>query len=389
MFWRRKTCPIPKASGPYVPGCVDVMTGYTPEGCFFRLFYPSSLEKTNEDKWVPWVDDVAYTRGFALILGIYSFMLRLYVWLVTGTPYIPAVEAAPLSKRKEKFPVVVFSHGLGASKFFYSGTYTELASHGFIVAALEHRDRSACATYYYASPQDHLKSKRTWIKHHKMGFGPENFPARVKQLKVRATECSRTLDLLEQLNVGQEIKNLASDEFSLESLKGRLDFDKAVMMGHSFGGATSLLTLYKDPRFKVGVILDSWMYTLKDEPDIPGSIKQPLLFINTETFHIDSNITTMQKFVNAPHDAERELHTIRMTTHENQTDTVFIVGYWLDFFMKKIDPVLGSKINHGLIMRYLKRHIGVDHSIDLKILESQRQLYVDDFIKKSTKPRRS
>lgn len=47
-----------------------------------------------------------------------------------------------------------------------------------------------------------------------------------------------------------------------------------------------------------------------------------------------------------------------MTTHENQTDTVYIVGYWLDFFMKKIDPMLATKINHALIMRYLKRHIG-------------------------------
>lgn len=100
----------------------------------------------------------------------------------SGTPYIPAVWAAPLSKKAGKYPVIVFSHGLGACKFFYSGTYAELASHGFVVAALEHRDTSACATFYYASPKDHAQSKRTWIKHHKMGFGHENFPARVKQV---------------------------------------------------------------------------------------------------------------------------------------------------------------------------------------------------------------
>lgn len=44
---------------------------------------------------------------------------------------------------------------------------------------------------------------------------------------------------------------------------------------------------------------------------MPGSIKQPLIFINTETFHIDSNITTMQKFISAPQGAERDLHTLR------------------------------------------------------------------------------
>lgn len=44
---------------------------------------------------------------------------------------------------------------------------------------------------------------------------------------------------------------------------------------------------------------------------MPGSIKQPLIFINTETFHINSNISTMQKFLDAPHNAERHLYTIR------------------------------------------------------------------------------
>lgn len=62
---------------------------------------------------------------------------------------------------------------------------------------------------------------------------------------------------------------------------------------------------------RLGVILDAWMYTLKDEPDMPGSIKQPLIFINTETFHIDSNIATMRKFVDSPADSERHLYTIR------------------------------------------------------------------------------
>ena len=43
-----------------------------------------------------------------------------------------------------KFPVVVFSHGLGTSFFTYSGICSDLASHGFVVAALEHKDGSAC-----------------------------------------------------------------------------------------------------------------------------------------------------------------------------------------------------------------------------------------------------
>lgn len=37
------------------------------------------------------------------------------------------------------FPVVVFSHGLGGMRTTYSGICCDLASHGYVVAAIEHR----------------------------------------------------------------------------------------------------------------------------------------------------------------------------------------------------------------------------------------------------------
>ena len=41
--------------------------------------------------------------------------------------------------RNGKFPLLIFSHGLSACRNFYSNFYTELASEGFVVAAIEHR----------------------------------------------------------------------------------------------------------------------------------------------------------------------------------------------------------------------------------------------------------
>ena len=41
------------------------------------------------------------------------------------------------------FPLVVHSHGLAGHFYHYSGICSDLASHGYVVAAVEHRDNSA------------------------------------------------------------------------------------------------------------------------------------------------------------------------------------------------------------------------------------------------------
>ena len=64
------------------------------------------------------------------------------------------------------FPVIVFSHGIGSSFFPYSSICCDLASHGFVVAALEHRDGSSCCFLYRESgvkKGDYDNYKTYWI----------------------------------------------------------------------------------------------------------------------------------------------------------------------------------------------------------------------------------
>lgn len=59
-------------------------------------------------------------------------------WLA-GSLKLRAAENVPLHTPKQQLPVIVFSHGLAGIRTTYSTICTDLASHGFIVAAIEHR----------------------------------------------------------------------------------------------------------------------------------------------------------------------------------------------------------------------------------------------------------
>ena len=48
------------------------------------------------------------------------------------------------STTKQHLPLIVFSHGLTGSFIVYSAICCDLASHGYVVASVEHKDGSSC-----------------------------------------------------------------------------------------------------------------------------------------------------------------------------------------------------------------------------------------------------
>ena len=96
------------------------------------------------------------------------------------------------------------------------------------------------------------------------GSEDDEYEIRNEQVHWRACEVSRMMDLMVKIDEGKPVKNVATEaredapasdgdgsneEVScLQKFRGRLDLKDVALIGHSFGGATSLLTLSRDHR---------------------------------------------------------------------------------------------------------------------------------------------
>lgn len=131
---------------------------------------------------------------------------------------------------------VVFSHGLSANRMLYSTLYMELASCGYCVIALTHNDGSADYSPV-AGVYDGSEMYDYWVR---------NFGVKVREKEV--------------LGVVKEITQpwiLAS--FGPDWKQVKLT-NNLVLMGHSFGGITSLAAGEKCLQAKAIIALDPWFF---------------------------------------------------------------------------------------------------------------------------------
>jgi platelet-activating factor acetylhydrolase len=129
---------------------------------------------------------------------------------------------AQIMESEAPFPVIIFSHGLGGNRLIYSCICSDLASHGFVVAAIEHRDGSASLAKGIDDE---------WIQYDNVP--PEVWGFRHHQLRHRVSEVELCLASLDEIaRNGHTTKG--------PQFKGRLNMNSLVMAGHSFGGATTV-----------------------------------------------------------------------------------------------------------------------------------------------------
>ncbi|XP_053317212.1 platelet-activating factor acetylhydrolase isoform X2 [Spea bombifrons] len=353
---------VPAGRGPHSVGCADLMSDHTTQGSFLRLFYPCSDNGQHEN--AVWIPKREYYLGLADTLKLNRTVMDVIFSYYFGSVTCPAKWNAPF-KPGEKYPLVIFSHGLGAFRTLYSAVCIGLASQGFVVAAVEHRDESASATFYFREKStdgpcdgDCGGLEEVWLYNKTPKAGSDEFPLRFEQVQKRADECIRALDLLLDINAGKSVTNSLPSPFDWRLLKDSLDVGRISVAGHSFGAATAIKALGRDARFRCGIALDAWMFSLKNE--VFSAIQQPVLFVNSEKFQWVENILIMKKMDSSS--AERKMITIKGSVHQSFPDFTFLTGYLVGKIFKlkgEIDPYICMDIIINVTLAFLQRHLGL------------------------------
>ncbi len=210
------------------------------------------------------------------------------------------------------FPILIFSHGNGGMRAQSTFWCDQMASHGFIVAAVDHT-RNACATSYNGTviPYDMEGRKQAGID--------------------RPKDVSFLLDQLIAMN------DDASSRFH-----GHIDTENIGVAGHSFGGFTSMAVLVTDPR------VDAIAPMAAVVPEFSTSSSRPmLLFIASEDDTIGEKGNMGARAYYAATKSPKYLVEMKDAGHYSFSDMFQINPNWGDGIGK------GKRITNGEPITYL------------------------------------
>ncbi|KAI1454786.1 PAF acetylhydrolase [Annulohypoxylon moriforme] len=349
---------LPKYSGPYPVGAVDVEIplasprvvdtarlkgtkekAFEIETVLFTIYYPAAQNAISQKPKHYWIEKPisATTDGYAKFAHISNFVVNKLltgaVSALVGDVRIPAQVDVPLADlaatvtevpetrdniqevkkviqiAEGGHPVIIFSHGMSSSRTSYTHYAGELASRGYVVVTLEHRDGS-CPGSIIMKNGEPDKTKLLFDVSEVESTSGKGFTIpefKRAQLDFREAEIEEAVRVLKLINDGQgdEVfkENSRGEGEDFTNWKGRLNTNDMVVAGHSYGATGAMQVLRGGPSaarpFKGAVILDPGKHSGRLNDDI----RVPVLVV-----HSNSWSSSVSLFYGRPHfDSVRDI----------------------------------------------------------------------------------
>lgn len=436
------------------------------------VYYPCDLQSDESAKQLHRVDwmprpRAATAKGYAKYLHIPTLPVTAYLACTSLFTKLPAFRNAKLAahwpedmrsdsgptgqKAREeeadatsrpRFPVIIFSHGLGGSRLCYSSICGELASFGFIVVALEHRDGSGARTYVSLPSnveaaaiesstaeihtnnegQEHTADKKVQ-RRRKEGLNPYyvvdyilpkdnaqdtsphsrrgvDHTLRSAQIELRQEEIKEAFYILDLINSGhgddvaslnlRKKGNIGSSSMGLKGInwedwKGSMFLNNVTVMGHSFGGATTV-QICRDHSLTwlgQGIILDAWgQATPPAGESLKERITKPIISISSEVFmHWKDNFDKVVEFCNEARDSGALcwMLTVVGSTHLAMTDLAVLYPRWMSILMKSmVHPLRAVSLTTTASLEFLK--------LTLPPEQTKYNVWADEHLLQSAEP---
>lgn len=218
-----------------------------------RLWYPVSSHWSGDCKPAEYAPPAVWDY-FAQLVGVKQFPVA------TNSCLDSAIADGA-------HPVVLLTPGYTGTFTDYSFLTEDLASRGYVVVAVDHTYEATAVAF------SNGKLVRSLVGSHLGGSARQDRHSLSFAVDVRMKDLSFVIDQLGRLNSSGQSQFL-----------GRLDLSKIVVIGHSLGGLTALLSNSADPHVKGAILLDPIL------PDVlPGRTTKPVLIVAADRKQWASN----------------------------------------------------------------------------------------------------
>ena len=265
-------------------------------------------------------------------------------------------EAQPVN---EKFPVIIFSHGIGGLKTQNTTQMEEMASHGYVVFSCDHAYDAGVSIF----PGDRIIFGKTNIPDNLTK--EEKWNMRRAQLDYRAADIQFLLDEMDREN------------FLSVALKNSLDLEHIGVFGHSFGGGTSVVVASVDERIDACFGLDAWFLPVPSNV-LNSDLNKPFIHLGQVRWKEEDNYLKLDTLA-ANNSAWSLRLDVQGATHYDFTDFSQFSKLTKKYGSGMIAPPRIRKITNSAIREFFDHYLKNGPAL---ALETYEKLYPELIIKR-------